>query len=154
MAFTHLPSSVFLSLIPVPSNSPWAITFLILRHSTASMDQAPRTAFIAALVHPHERTAVMGLVNVVKTFTQSIGPVITGFLAGRNLFWVVFVSAGALKVIYDLGLLAVFAGHKTHEDKAEEERGALEEEARAAVERNAEAESEIRYFESRSIPNV
>ncbi|RAL62528.1 hypothetical protein DID88_005093 [Monilinia fructigena] len=109
MVFTHLPSSVFLSLIPVPSTLPLAITFLILRHCTSSMDQAPRIAFIAAVVHPHERTAVMGLVNVVKTFSQSLGPVITG--------------------------------HKTHEDRAEEERRALEVEARVAAERSAEAES-------------
>ncbi|QSZ30291.1 hypothetical protein DSL72_004813 [Monilinia vaccinii-corymbosi] len=139
MVFTHLPSSIFLSLIPVPSTLPLAIAFLILRHCTSSMDQAPRTAFIAAVVHPHERTAVMGLVNVVKTCAQSLGPVITGVLAGRNLFWVVFVSAGALKASYDLGLLGIFAGHKTREDRAEEERRALEVEARAAVGRSAEA---------------
>ncbi|KAA8576564.1 hypothetical protein EYC84_006667 [Monilinia fructicola] len=126
--------------------TPWkcqddAITFLILRHCTSSMDQAPRIAFVAAVVHPHERTAVMGVVNVVKTFSQSLGPVITGVLAGRNLFWVVFISAGALKAGYDLGLLAIFVGHKTHEDRAEEERRALEVEARAAAERSAEVES-------------
>lgn len=134
MAFTHLPSSIFLSLIPVPTTLPLAIAFLVLRHSTASMDQAPRTAFIASVVHPHERTAVMGLINVVKTLGQSLGPLITGVLAGRNLFWVVFVSAGALKATYDLGILAVFASHVTHEDRAEEERRALEVEARAAAE--------------------
>lgn len=83
----------------------------------------------------------MGVVNVVKTFSQSLGPVITGVLAGRNLFWVVFISAGALKAGYDLGLLAIFVGHKTHEDRAEEERRALEVEARAAAERSAEVES-------------
>lgn len=83
----------------------------------------------------------MGLINVVKTLGQSLGPLITGVLAGRNLFWVVFVSAGALKATYDLGILAVFASHVTHEDRAEEERRALEVEARAAAERSAEAES-------------
>lgn len=141
MAFTHLPSSIFLSLIPFPSTLPLAITFLILRHSTSSMDVAPRSAFLAAVVHPHERTAVMGLLNVVKTFAQSLSPVITGVLAGRNLFWVVFVCAGALKATYDLSLLAFFGKHKTHEDLAEEERRALEVEARVAAERNSEAES-------------
>jgi sugar phosphate permease len=122
MVFTHRPSSIFLSLIPVPSSLPLAITFLILRHCTASMDMAPRSAFLAAVVLPHERTAVMGLINVVKTFSQSIGPWITGLLAGQNIFWVAFIMAGCLKITYDLGLLAVFAGHKTHEDRDEERR--------------------------------
>ncbi|TGO36140.1 hypothetical protein BHYA_0134g00110 [Botrytis hyacinthi] len=141
MAFTHLPSTIFLALIPVPSSLPFAITFLILRHSTSSMDGAPRAAFIAAVVHSHERTAVMGLLNVVKTSAQSLGPVITGVLAGQNLFWVVFVSAGILKAFYDLGLLAIFAGHQTHDDKAEEERRVLEAEARAVAERSENFES-------------
>ena len=35
--------------------------------------------------------------------------------------------AGSLKATYDLGMLAVFAGHKTHEERAEERRRAEEE---------------------------
>lgn len=83
------------------------------------MDVAPRSAFLAAVVLPNERTAVMGTINVVKTFSQSIGPSITGILADRQLFWVSFVAAGALKATYDLGLLAVFWGHThTHKRRA------------------------------------
>jgi len=82
------------------------------------MDTAPRSAFLAAVILPSERTAVMGAINLVKTFSSSIGPVITGALATRNLFWVSFVTAGALKATYDLGILAVFAGHVSREDRA------------------------------------
>ncbi|KAF7906382.1 hypothetical protein EAF00_000661 [Botryotinia globosa] len=130
----------YLSL-PVPSSLLFAIIFLILRHSTSPMDGVPRAAFIAAVVHSHERTAVMGLLNVVKTSAQSLGPVITGVLAGQNIFCVVFVSAGILKAFYYLGLLAIFAGHQTHDDKAEEERRVLEAEARAVAERSENIES-------------
>jgi hypothetical protein len=84
------------------------------------MDVAPRSAFLAAVVLPNERTAVMGFINVVKTSAQSLGPFITGVLAGHKLFWVSFVLAGSLKATYDLGMLAVFAGHKTHEERAAE----------------------------------
>jgi hypothetical protein len=82
------------------------------------MDGAPRSAFIAAVTLPNERTAVMGIIIVVKTFSSSIGPVITGALAARGLFWVSFVIAGSLKVAYDLGILAAFAGHVSRDDKA------------------------------------
>lgn len=85
------------------------------------MDVAPRSAFLAAVVLPHERTAVMGFINVVKTSAQSLGPFITGLLAGQKLFWVAFVVAGSLKATYDLGMLAVFAGHKTHDERAAEQ---------------------------------
>jgi len=96
------------------------------------MDTAPRAAFLAAVVRPNERTAIMGLINVVKTSSQSLGPILTGVLAQKHFFWVAFVLAGCLKATYDLGLLATFAGHKTHEDRAEEAR--REEQQRQQVE--------------------
>ena len=64
----------------------------------------------------------MGVINIVKTASQSLGPVVTGALYGRNLYWVAFLAAGALKATYDLGMLALFAGHKTREERAREER--------------------------------
>lgn len=85
------------------------------------MDTAPRSAFLAAVVLPNERTAVMGTINVVKTSSQSLGPLVTGVLATRNLFWVAFMVAGALKATYDLGMLAIFMGYKTREERAMED---------------------------------
>lgn len=83
------------------------------------MDVAPRQAFLAAAVLPSERTAVMGVVNVVKTLSQSAGPVITGGLAGSGKFWVAFLVAGSMKATYDLGMLAMFLGFKGHEEREE-----------------------------------
>jgi hypothetical protein len=39
-----------------------------------------------------------------------LGPLITGLLSTHQHFWVAFVVAGSLKVSYDLGMLALFAG--------------------------------------------
>ncbi|KAI8590723.1 MFS transporter [Geranomyces variabilis] len=117
MAFTHLPSSVALALIPVPQTLRGAMVPLFIRHSLSLMDVAPRSAFLAAVVLPHERTAVMGAINVVKTSAQSIGPLITGVLVGRNLFWVAFVAAGCLKAAYDVGILVTFVGHRPREEE-------------------------------------
>jgi len=63
------------------------------------MDQAPRSAFLSAVVLPEERTAVMGVVNVAKSLSQSAGPIVTGALAEGGRFWVAFVIAGSLKVM-------------------------------------------------------
>ncbi|KIW67698.1 hypothetical protein PV04_06930 [Phialophora macrospora] len=119
MVFTHLPSAVCLALIPIPSTLGGALVFLVGRACTQVMDVAPRSAFLAAIVLPHERTAVMGTINVVKTCAQSLGPVITGILGTKNHFWVAFVAAGSLKATYDLGLLAVFAEKEARKNRTE-----------------------------------
>jgi hypothetical protein len=110
MVATHLPSSIFLGLLPVPSGLPFTICLLVGRSVLNSMDQAPRSAFLSLIVLPEERTAVMGIVNILKTLAQSSGPSVTGILAGRDHFWVAFVVAGSLKAAYDLLLLLFFGG--------------------------------------------
>ena len=117
MVFTHLPSAICLALIPLPSQAWLAMTFLIIRSCMQSMDQAPKQAFIAAAVLPSERTAVMGVVNVVKTLSQSGGPVATGWLAGIGKFWIAFLIAGGMKASYDLGMLKMFLGYKSREEE-------------------------------------
>ncbi|ROV89715.1 hypothetical protein VMCG_10356 [Cytospora schulzeri] len=108
MVFSHLPSAIFLMLLPTPRVVWLTVVILIGRGTLASMDQAPRSAFLSKVIQAEERTAVMGIVNVVKTLSQSSGPTFTGMLAGENRFWVAFVVAGALKSLYDLGMLAMF----------------------------------------------
>ncbi|CZR67860.1 related to Staphylococcus multidrug resistance protein [Phialocephala subalpina] len=115
MVFTHLPSAIALALIPIPSSLTGAIIFLIIRSSLASMDIAPKAAFLSMVVQPGERTAVMGFISVVRTFSQSCGPFITGLLAQSGNFWVTFIVAGSLKAAYDLGLLAAFSHHKVQD---------------------------------------
>jgi MFS family permease len=118
MVFTHLPSAVFLALIPIPNNVYLSLAFLALRSCTQSMDVAPRSAFVAAIVLPQERTAVMGIVNVGNTMASSLGPLITGVLADQRLFWASFVCAGGLKACYDLGLLALFKNYERERERS------------------------------------
>lgn len=125
MVFTHLPSAIFLALLPASPSLSGTIVLLFARASLNSMDQAPRTAFIAAIVRSGERTAVMGIVNVVKILAQSGGPSVTGFLAGRGVFWVAFLLAGLCKVCYDLGLLTLFVGMRVDGRGGEEKEGGL-----------------------------
>ena len=87
------------------------------------MDQAPRQAFLAGAVGEGERTAVMGVVNVVKTGSQSVGMGASGGLAGGGVLWVAFLVAGGLKAGYDLGMLWLFLGARgrgSEEDEDEE----------------------------------
>jgi len=108
MAFTHLPSAIFLALVPLPSNFQFARAILIAVFCTTKMDIAPRTAFLASYVSAEERTAVMGIINVVKIFSQSLGPTVTGLLATHGKIWLSFVIAGVLQGSYDLAMLYFF----------------------------------------------
>jgi hypothetical protein len=73
------------------------------------MDGAPRTAFLASYIPGNERTSVMGIINVVKTISQSAGPTITGYLAGRGWIWISFLTAASMKATYDLAILYFFS---------------------------------------------
>jgi len=121
MVFTHLPSSAAVLLFPIPRSTWLTVTFFFLRAGLNNMDQAPRSAFIAAVVKPEERTAVMGVTGMVRTLAGAAGPTVTGLLAGSDRFWIAFVAAGALRISYDLGLWAMFVNMKLylHEDNGE-----------------------------------
>jgi MFS family permease len=116
MVFTHLPSSIASAFIPLPSNVGWTIGLMLFRASLNSMDQAPRTAFIAAVVKPEERTGVMGITSMVRTFAMSIGPSITGLLSGNGTFWVAFLATGICRITYDLGLWVLFVNVNVSRD--------------------------------------
>lgn len=108
MVFIHLPSAILLALVPAPPFLTLTVVILVARATLASMDQAPRSAFLSAVALPEERTVMMGIVNTVETMSQTAGPLITGLLAYEDRFWGAFVIAGCLKASYDLGLLAMF----------------------------------------------
>ena len=123
MCFTHLPSALFLALIPIPpATGPgtWlAMAFLSLRACTQSMDQAPRQAFLSAAVLPSERTTVLGVVNVAKTLAQAGGIGASGPLARARLWTVMLGTAGGLKATYDLLMLWMFLGVREREADGE-----------------------------------
>ncbi|EGD86753.1 hypothetical protein H112_05262 [Trichophyton rubrum D6] len=104
MVFTHLPSSLAVLLLPVPQSVGLTIVLLFIRTGLNNMDQGPRVAFIAAVVKPEERTAVMGITAMLRTLGSTIRPSLTGFLADTDKFWIAFVVAEALRVAYDGGL--------------------------------------------------
>ena len=108
MVFTHLPSSAAVLLFPLAPNLVICVIFFFIRTGLNNMDQAPRAAFIAAVVQPDERTAVMGITSVLRTLAATTGPSVTGFLAENDKFWIAFVAAGTLRIAYDCGLWALF----------------------------------------------
>lgn len=121
MVFTHLPSSIASAFIPLPNSVGWTVGLLLFRAALNSMDQAPRTAFIAAVVKPEERTGAMGITSMVRTLAMSAGPSITGLLSGNGSFWVAFLAAGICRVSYDLGLWVLFVNVKVDNRSTKED---------------------------------
>ncbi|OAL43047.1 MFS general substrate transporter [Pyrenochaeta sp. DS3sAY3a] len=123
MTFTHLPSAILLGLVAMPSaGSPGTLlsmVFLSLRACTQSMDQAPRQAFLAAVMKPEERTAILGVINIVKTLAQAGGIGVSGVLAAEKLWRVMFGAAGLMKVSYDVMILWTFLHLPDREDATE-----------------------------------
>lgn len=117
MVFTHLPSSLAVLAFPFPPVLWMTVVLLLIRAGLNNMDQAPRTAFIAAVVRPEERTAVMGITSNLRTLAAMTGPTITGALAADNRFWIAFVVAGSCRVAYDLGLYAMFINMRLHQNE-------------------------------------
>ncbi|KAK3311983.1 major facilitator superfamily domain-containing protein [Apodospora peruviana] len=121
MVFTHIPSSAAVLFFPFPKTIGWTYALLLLRLGLNNMDQAPRAAMIAAVVRPEERTAVMGITGMLRTLAGSVGPSVTGVLAGDGRFWIAFVVAGSARLAYDVGLWALFVNVRLHRHELPEE---------------------------------
>ncbi|KAF2211137.1 hypothetical protein CERZMDRAFT_68983 [Cercospora zeae-maydis SCOH1-5] len=115
MVFTHIPSSAAVLLFPLPNLLWLTVILLFVRSGLNNMDQAPRSALIAAIVKPSERTAVMGITALFRTLAATCGPMVTGFLADSDRFWVAFVAGGAFRLTYDVGLWVLFTNVKLHQ---------------------------------------
>ncbi|KAL9109477.1 MAG: hypothetical protein Q9227_005812 [Pyrenula ochraceoflavens] len=115
MVFTHVPSSAAVLFFPFPPRFWMMAALLLLRTALNNMDQAPRSAFIAAVVKPEERTAVMGITGMLRTLAAMAGPTVTGVLAANQQFWIAFVAAGVCRLAYDFGLWMLFVNVKLHQ---------------------------------------
>ena len=110
MVSTHMISSLWLILLPIPSSLPLALTFLTLCSCSQNMDVAPCGTFIATILPANKRTSIMGALNIIKTYSQCFGPFTIGVLATRGMLGWSFTMAGVLKVIYDIGMFVSFSG--------------------------------------------
>lgn len=117
MVFTHLPSAVALIFLGVPNSLAMVIILVLTHGGFRYMEVAPRSAFMASIFLPNERTAILGAIQVVRIGAMSLGPIATGVLAEHDLFWITFLLAGALKLAYDFTILVTFMNYKGREER-------------------------------------
>lgn len=119
MVFTHLPSNIFLILIPFAPDLATAIGLLLARSALSQMDVPTRASYVMAVVAPEERPAAASLTAVPKTFAWAAGSMISGYLLTLSTFGWPLVIGGVIKGIYDILLLIRF-----HKVRPPEEAGA------------------------------
>jgi MFS family permease len=116
MVFTHLPSNVFLALVPF-APSLWSVfALLVLRSLLSQMDVPTRSSYVMAVVQPEERPAAASVTSVPRSLATAAAPLLSGWLIGVSTFGWPLVAAGTLKGAYDLMLLGSFARIKPPEE--------------------------------------
>ena len=106
MVFTHIPSNLFLALIPLMPTVPLAAGLLLLRQCLSQMDVPTRQAYTMALVAPEERSAAAGITGVARSLAVAVSPAVAGAISG--VVGLPFVLSGGLKIVYDLALYFTF----------------------------------------------
>jgi MFS family permease len=103
MVFTHLPSNLFLILVPLMPNLPLAVLMLLLRFSISQMDVPTRQSYTMAVVAPDERSAAAGVTGIARSLGAAISPMLASMLVGNPaLMSVPFFLSGGIKIVYDL----------------------------------------------------
>jgi len=118
MVFTHIPSNIFLILVPVMPNLPLAIGMLLARFSISQMDVPTRQSYTMAVVASDERSAASGVTTIARSVGAALSPSLAGLLmAVPALFSTPFFLAGGLKIVYDFLLFKSFRGMKPPEER-------------------------------------
>lgn len=108
MVFTHLPSNLILMVIPFVPSLGIVIGLLMARSLLSQMDVPTRTSYVMAVVTPAERPAAASLTSAPRSLASAVSPVISGYLLTFSSFAWPLLIGGALKIGYDLALLAMF----------------------------------------------
>ena len=116
MVFTHLPSSVCLIAIPFVPSLAGVVALLLVRAALSQMDVPTRSSYVMAIVTPAERPAAASLTAVPRSAAAAIGPLLAGSMLGASAFGWPLVIGGAVKIVYDLLLLAMFRKERPPEE--------------------------------------
>lgn len=108
MVFTHIPSSIALMLAALAPSLASALMLLLVRAALSQMDVPTRSSYVMAVVTEAERPAAASFTSVPRSLASAVSPTLAGALfAASPIAWPLLIC-GALKIAYDLLLLAQF----------------------------------------------
>jgi MFS family permease len=117
MVFTHLPANLCLVAVPFAGELWQAVALLLARSLLSQMDVPTRTSYVMAVVTPPERPAAASLTAVPRSLAAALGPTLAGWLLTLSAFGWPLLLGGALKIAYDLTLLAQFRHVRPPEER-------------------------------------
>ncbi|MGE5098301.1 MAG: MFS transporter, partial [Betaproteobacteria bacterium] len=124
MVFTHIPSSLCLIAMPFVDSLGAVLALLLVRSALSQMDVPTRSSYVMAIVLPEERPAAASITAVPRSLASAASPLIAGYMLGLSPFGWPLVAAGALKIAYDLMLLAMFGKVRPPEEQPQAPPGA------------------------------
>lgn len=117
MVFTHIPSSLCLIGAALAPSLPLTLTLLLMRSALSQMDVPTRTAYVMAVVTPAERPAAASFTSVPRSLAAAVAPTLAGGLFSLGWLGTPLIACGALKIAYDLSLLAAFRHVRPNDDR-------------------------------------
>jgi len=117
MVFTHIPSSVFLILAAFSPDLILTLALLLIRSALGQMDVPARSSYVMAVVTEAERPAAASFTAVPRSLASSLSPALAGTLLAASFQGWPLIICGALKITYDLLLLAQFRHVKPPEER-------------------------------------
>ena len=128
MVFTHIPSSITLILAALAPTLGLALVLLLVRAALSRMDVPTRSSYVMAVVTEAERPAAASFTSVPRSLASAVSPALTGALFAASYFALPLLLCGALKIIYDLLLLAQFRHLRPPEESGSFRNGGYNEE--------------------------
>jgi MFS family permease len=116
MVFTHIPANVCLICVPLADSLGVVMALLMVRALLSQMDVPTRSSYVMAIVLPEERPAAASITSVPRSLASAASPFLAGWMLGLSPFGWPLVAAGALKIAYDLALLASFRAIRPPEE--------------------------------------
>lgn len=117
MVFTHLPSSLFLLVLPFAPSFKVAVALLLCREALVEMDVPTRQSYVAAVARPDERTFASGITNLARNVFWAVGSAVAGLVMQNVALSAPLAIGSGAKISYDLLLYRSFRKLKPPEER-------------------------------------
>jgi predicted MFS family arabinose efflux permease len=108
MVCTHLPSSVFLILVPFAPTAGIAAALFLAREALVEMDVPTRQSYVLAVVPRSARIYASSMTNVTRNAGWAVGPLVGGLAMQHLALAAPLLIGGTMKILYDLALYRSF----------------------------------------------
>lgn len=106
--FTHIPSSIFLILVPFSPSAAVAAFLLLSRSLLSKMDIPTRKSYMASIIQLNECRMAVSRTSMSKRAGRAVGPIASGYTLANLSAIPPFLLGGILKLYYDLILWSSF----------------------------------------------